>query len=301
MRHRVHLHVVRGFAGARQYDGPILGTSRALAGFVDGMADWDIACPDEAKALTIKAIPGVAPFLMLHYRTPVLRISQFAGRSLGHPHDRHFATNLHSGAVIARPRGPLGAIVVRFRPETASQLLGEPPRHFLDAQIRLDDLFGRSQLSLLEERLSEARSSSHRFAHVERFLLAHLHPREDRPIACRAAALLSRRPLLRVRDLAGRLGVSERHLARSFNDTFGMGPKHFARIARIERVWSMRARGATWAEIAYAAGFADQAHMINDFAQIVGMSPGQLLGSEGKGRHPASAASATGSGVWFSW
>jgi methylphosphotriester-DNA--protein-cysteine methyltransferase len=58
---------------------------------------------------------------------------------------------------------------------------------------------------------------------------------------------------------------------------FGMSPKQFARVARIERVMSARAQGATWADIAYAARFADQAHMINDFNEIVGVPPAQLV------------------------
>jgi AraC-like DNA-binding protein len=58
---------------------------------------------------------------------------------------------------------------------------------------------------------------------------------------------------------------------------FGMGPKQFARLARIERVLAARAQGATWADIAYATGFTDQAHMINDFTAIVGVSPTELV------------------------
>ena len=67
------------------------------------------------------------------------------------------------------------------------------------------------------------------------------------------------------------------HLSRNFSEIFGMGPKQFARIARVEGVLFARARGATWAEIAHATGFTDQADMINDFTGIVGVSPGQLL------------------------
>ena len=58
---------------------------------------------------------------------------------------------------------------------------------------------------------------------------------------------------------------------------FGMRPKQFARIARIESAWSARSQGASWADIAYAARFVDQAHMINDFTGIVGVPPAQLV------------------------
>jgi AraC-like DNA-binding protein len=41
-------------------------------------------------------------------------------------------------------------------------------------------------------------------------------------------------------------------------------------------VLSVRAHGASWADIAYVTGFTDQAHMINDFTAIVGVSPAEL-------------------------
>ena len=56
-----------------------------------------------------------------------------------------------------------------------------------------------------------------------------------------------------------------------------MSPKRFARIARIESAWSARSRGASWADVAYATGFTDQAHMINDFTEILGVPPAQLV------------------------
>jgi len=150
-------------------------------------------------------------------------------------------------------------------------------QYFLDAQICLADLFGSSRVSLLEEMLAEARTSAERFVCVERFLAANLRERRVEPVACRAAALLRQSPHLRIRHLAARLDVSERHLSGSFQAMFGMRPKQFARIARIESAWSARSQGASWADVAYATGFTDQAHMINDFTEIVGVPPAQLV------------------------
>ena len=155
-------------------------------------------------------------------------------------------------------------------------------QHFLDARIGLDDLFGTSRVSLLVEMLAEARTSAERFACMEGFLVANLRERRVEPVACRAAALLRRSPHLRVRHLAARLDLSERHLSRSFQAMFGMSPKQFARIARIERVWSARVQGASWVDIAHAARFTDQAHMVNDFTKIVGVPPAQLEDRHGE-------------------
>ena len=179
--------------------------------------------------------------------------------------------------VVSLPRGPLGTVAVRLRPEAAACLLGERMQYFLDARIGLDDLFGTSRVSLLAEVLAEARTSAERFACMERFLAANLRERRVEPVVCRAAALLRQNPHLRVRYLAARLDVSGRHLSRSFEAMFGMRPKQFARVARIERVWSAWGQGESWADIAYATRFADQAHMIKDFSEIVRVPPAQLV------------------------
>ena len=259
------------------YAGPVPGTSSVLANYVDGMVDWDIVCPDQAQALTVKVMPGTAPVLLIHYRIPFTSTWQFGSRSCSQPDYRHFATKPQTGVLVVRPRGPLGLIAVRLKPEAAARLLGERMQYFLDARIDLDDLFGTSRVSLLDEVLAEARTSTERFACIERFLAANLRERRVKQVACRAAALLRQKPHLRVRHLAARLDVSERHLSRSFQAMFGMSPKQFGRIARIERVWSARGQGASWADVAYATRFTDQAHMINDFTEIVGVPPAQLV------------------------
>jgi AraC-like DNA-binding protein len=260
-----------------EYAGPALGTSSVLADLVEWMMDWDIACPDQAQALTFKCIPGTALFLLIHYRTPIIWTQQFGSRNFGMRDYRHLVTKHQTGVVVARPRGALGLILVSLRPEAAASLLGERMQCFLDATIGLDDLFGADHVSLLEEMLSEVRTSAERFACVERFLAANLRARRVEPIACRAAALLRRNPHLRIARLAAGLDVSERRLSRNFRAMFGMSPKQFARIARIETVLSARAQGDTWADVANAAGFTDQAHMIKDFTEIVGVPPAQLV------------------------
>ena len=70
-----------------------------------------------------------------------------------------------------------------------------------------------------------------------------------------------------------KLEISERHLSRCFQNAFGIGPKRFARAARIEKVLAARREGAAWDDIACTLGFADQAHMIREFNEIVGQSP----------------------------
>jgi AraC-like DNA-binding protein len=201
----------------------------------------------------------------------------------------HVVTAHRTGVVTIRPSGPLGVLLVSLKPEAAARLLGDRMQEFINEKIDLCNLFNAGEVSLLEEMLMEAPDSATRFARIESFLLRNLRQRQPDSVVSRAAQYLRRYPALRVRKLAARLDVGERHLSRSFRAMFGASPKQFARVARIEKVFAMRQAGSAWAEIAYACGFADQAHMINDFDAIVGETPQQFfrptaLGDERVGR-----------------
>ncbi len=152
-------------------------------------------------------------------------------------------------------------------------------QEFVNEKIDLGDLFNAGVVSLLEEMLMEAPDSATRFARVESFLLRNLRQCQPDPVVGRAAQCLRSNPSLRVRRLAAQLDVGERHLSRCFRAMFGASPKQFARVARIEKILAMRQAGSAWADIAYAYGFADQAHMINDFDAIVGEPPQHFFGT----------------------
>jgi AraC-like DNA-binding protein len=107
---------------------------------------------------------------------------------------------------------------------------------------------------------------------VTDFLRANLRERDPDPLVSWAAEQLRHNPV-RIRLLATELGISERHLSRRFRAIFGISPKEFARTARLEKVLAARAAGLAWADLSYACGFADQAHMINDTRAILGTSP----------------------------
>jgi AraC-like DNA-binding protein len=252
-----------------------------LAGIVDQIEDWDIPDGDAARALSTKGLPSTAVWLIAQYRGAMGTDHRFGSGEHRRRQYRHVATMVRTGIVTLRASGPLGSLIVRLKPEGAAHLIGERMQDFADEKIALDDLFKAGDLPLLEKMLMEAPDSAARFALVENILLRNLRTRQPNAVVCRAAHYLRRNPSLSVRRLAARLDVSERHLSRSFRAMFGESPKQFARVARIEKTVAMRQRGSAWTDIAYACGFADQAHMINDFHSIVGEPPQQVFRTTG--------------------
>ena len=128
----------------------------------------------------------------------------------------------------------------------------------------------------------ECGSSSERIACVESFLLQNLREDREDPVFSRASSWLRRNPGLRVRQLASLLDISERHLSRGFRAKYGTSPKQYARLARIEKVVAARKSGLSWADVAYACGFTDQAHLIHDFGTIVGGTPVEFFGTSSR-------------------
>ena len=77
-------------------------------------------------------------------------------------------------------------------------------------------------------------------------------------------------------DLARACGVHPVHLARTFRQHYGCTIGDYIRDLRIEFVCRrMRLSNAPLAEIALAAGFADQSHLTRLFKRHIGLTPGE--------------------------
>jgi AraC-like DNA-binding protein len=248
-----------------------------LAGFIEEICDWDVPDSDLARTLAIKVLPSSSLTLVVQYRESIRSSRRFLDTD--NPHRRYYSiiTKQDTGVSTIRPSGPLGAILVRFRPEASALFFAQPLRYFSDVKVDLADVFDAHEVELLEEAVAEAPTSFERMAAVAQFLCAHMHQRELDPVICRAAACLRKNPSTRVHRLAADLDLSERQLLRRFRDAFGATPKQFARCSRIEKVLLERTRGSAWADIACGCGFSDQAHMIKDFNIVVGASPERAL------------------------
>lgn len=82
------------------------------------------------------------------------------------------------------------------------------------------------------------------------------------------------RTILRVDDLAARLGATERTTVRSFHRFVGKSPKWVIRRYRlIDAAERVARENASLTELAHALGYSDQAHFCRDFRSLVGESP----------------------------
>lgn len=243
-----------------------------LAGLVDSMVGY--AEDGTPLSLSVEMAPLVVP-LVISFGEPF----EIAFDRAPRPEDRHgsFASGLHPGYVLINSTGRSQCVQVDFTPLGAFRFFRRPMHELAGAMVSLDDL-ADPELGRLRQRLGELSSWAARLQLVEAFVLGRIRTAPDADAAVRWAwnALVASGGAIRVQHITDRLDWSRRRLAGRFREQVGIGPKAVARMARFNRAVALAARdaGTGWADIAFACGYADQAHLAREFQEFGGRTPG---------------------------
>ncbi|MGH8792332.1 MAG: helix-turn-helix domain-containing protein [Stackebrandtia sp.] len=170
---------------------------------------------------------------------------------------------------------PEGFVVhgVRFQAGRAQRVLGVHADELRDLRVDVASLWGADGRRATERLVEDPR----RLLEVveERLTRDPLDP--DREIDRAVRLLAADRP--RVAGLHDQLSLSERQLRRRFTAAVGYGPAVFLRVVRLRRVRQLALDNpqAGLAELAFDAGYADQAHMSREIKNLTGMTARVLL------------------------
>ncbi len=181
-------------------------------------------------------------------------------------------------ALFKNGTGVARAVILQFKPGWSAPLLGVAANTLTDQIVPLEDIWGRSSDELCLELLA-ARSLPEvldRLSHVIALRTQRAFEPASARLARRAVRLFEGEEV-RVESVAERLGVTARHLRRAFTESVGIGPKDFARTVRLQRAVRMATTSKDWGRIAADAGYYDQAHLIADFRELIGLTPGAFL------------------------
>ncbi|MGH9759938.1 MAG: DUF6597 domain-containing transcriptional factor [Blastocatellia bacterium] len=187
----------------------------------------------------------------------------------------------YSGYFVIDTQEERSVMGVHFNPGGAFPFLGVSPEELANQHVDLDTLWGRSARDL-RERLCEPSAPAARFRILEEALLDHLFLPLERHPATSVALDSFEQPCAfpPVREIARRTGLSERRLIRVFAADVGLTPKLFSRIQRFQRALALTNQAKCspdWATLALTCGYFDQSHLINDFVEFSGFSPGTYL------------------------
>lgn len=192
------------------------------------------------------------------------------------------------------------AVGVMLAP-AAGFLLAGPVDAFTDRYVDLPEVLGTDTEGLVERVRAGMTNDPHDVAAhrtavtavedaLRRFLPVDV---EGELVNAVVAGIEDDPAVLRVAQVCDRFGLSERALQRLVRRRLGLSPKWLIQRRRLqEAAGRLREGSTTHAEIATALGYADQPHLIRDFARVTGMTPGQfaaLHGSPRAGRTRAAA------------
>lgn len=187
---------------------------------------------------------------------------------------RRFVTNKNFGI--------FGAYLYPF---SIPRLFGFPASDFTNISPDLASVFG-SEGSILDERMCTAPTNEDRIAIVSEFLTAKLNARiRELPVIFRSIhTVLANKGMLAVEDLAAEHNVSKRQFERRFKDLAGLSPKLYSRVIRFQAATQFKLTGTRdLTEIAYACGYYDQSHFINDFREFSGYTPKEYFWNAAEG------------------
>jgi AraC-like DNA-binding protein len=89
--------------------------------------------------------------------------------------------------------------------------------------------------------------------------------------------------IVRSSELEAISGLTRYDLARQFRAAFGTSPYRYSLMRRLDRARAQLRQSRSLAEVALAAGFADQAHLSRMFKSAFGVTPARYRALEGRG------------------
>ena len=249
-----------------------------LNSFIEFFWFYDGFAPDHTKE---KLLPDGTMELIIDLRDHPKHTYDPQTLKTEREYRKSWLSGMHHDHIVieASPGSMMG---VHFKPGGAWPFFCRPLSEFTDNVVEFDCVVG-AEASLLRDRLLAAPTPEVKFKILEQFF-SHkggdrLYP--DRAVHFAIEQMISVPMRLLIRDLAAKVGISQKHLISLFDQRVGMTPKQLDRVLRFQRVIqtlsASKPREVDWSAVAIDCGYYDQAHFINDFQSFSGMTPTAYL------------------------
>jgi AraC-like DNA-binding protein len=246
----------------------------ALREFIDDFWLYENYAAEHQKELIL---PSGTCEMVFNLQEDELRIYSVSDPS----HCSHFAGALisgpYAGSFVSDTREESGILGVHFKPGGAPGILRLPTRDLRNIHIDLKTIWGPAGTAL-RDRLCSLNEPTDKFRLLEQVFMERISPRASRHAIVRVALdlLMRSHGQVKTRDIAKAVSLSQRRFIELFTAEVGLGPKLFGRIQRFQYAVTRfrNTRDISWAQLAVECGYFDQSHLISDFVEFVGLSPG---------------------------
>lgn len=189
---------------------------------------------------------------------------------------------------VRKSRSSAEVVGAVLNPCAVSLLTGVMAAEFRDRHVPLDLVCQPASVFRTLEMMQATNHLSARLELLEHFLFQLLQAATPlNPLVGPALAQLAlqRGRSHAVSQVVAASGYSHRHFNSVFQAAVGVSPKRYQRLLRLGDSLAQINRLPTisWAELATATGFADQAHFVREFRASTGMTPGQYRAANRRG------------------
>lgn len=177
-----------------------------------------------------------------------------------------------------RVSGNLSLFAIYFLPHGLSVFLDMPLKELFNHSVPLKYII-KDAASELEDKLLIAESFDQKIAVAENFLISRIQKNEknynQERIRHIVGLINQSKGNIDINRLVSEAFLSRKQFERSFTETVGTTPKQFLKTIRFQNAIYEKSRNSNLSltETAYACGYFDQSHMINDFKSLSGITP----------------------------
>ncbi|MNX38024.1 Helix-turn-helix domain protein [compost metagenome] len=169
-------------------------------------------------------------------------------------------------------------LVVQFKEAGAKAFFKEPLHELFEESVSLDNFIPQQKIAAIEELLAEAKTNNQKIAIIEQFLLSRLHNyKPDDLISAAINIIQSKKGIVKIKELADALFISQDAFEKRFRKTIGSSPKQFCYVVRIKSIIDHKQKNQNLIDLAFDAGYFDQPHFNKDFKLFTGQTPTEFF------------------------
>jgi AraC-like DNA-binding protein len=178
--------------------------------------------------------------------------------------------------VAIAQQGNIDLVAVRFKPGGLAAFMPMPMHELSNLTLDLHAAFGHEGVVLESQLFDAAENSARQIELLNHFFLRRLRTNSAHNITRHLARLINESGgEIVMRDLCAEVGYSIRTVDRMFQQHYGLSPKFYARIVRVQRALALMSQNTriSLTEVALSCGYYDPAHFSKDFSAFAGQSP----------------------------
>lgn len=178
--------------------------------------------------------------------------------------------------------GKISLFSIIFQPHGLSAFLDIPLQELYNQNVPFK-LISKDDINEIETKLFEAKSFTERITVVENYFLKLLKNKglkyNFERISNSICKINQLKGLVEINDLAFEACYSRKQFERNFSNLIGTSPRQFLKIIRFQHAIDRKSKDKSinFTDLTYQCGYYDQAHMINDFQKLSGMTPKQYF------------------------